>query len=399
MVDATRPAASGGDTSDEAIHPYRIAITQADLDDLSDRLGRTRWPDELPGAGWNYGIPLGYMKDLAEYWRTSYDWRKHEARLNEFPQFTTSIDGQRVHFLHVRSSEPEALPLIITHGWPGSIVELMDVIGPLNDPRAHGGDPRDAFHVVAPSIPGFGFSGPTHETGWDVKRVARALAELMSRIGYERYGAQGGDWGSAISRQMGLIDPDHMVGLHLNTLATPPSGDPEEMALLTETEKGYLESAAHFRQEGSGYFMIQSSKPQTLAYGLTDSPVGQLAWIAEKFKEWTDSADVPEDAVDRDQLLTNATVYWLTGTANSSARLYYEFAHSGSSWGKVEQSTMPTGVAVFPREIAPPIRRFAERSNNIVHWSVFEKGGHFAAMEEPDLFVADVREFFRRFRA
>jgi microsomal epoxide hydrolase len=308
------------------------------------------------------------------------------------------IDAQKVHFLHVRSAEPDALPLIMTHGWPGSIVEFLEVIRPLTDPRGHGGDPKDAFHVVAPSIPGFGFSGPTHEAGWDIKRIAGAFAELMKRLGYQRYGAQGGDWGSAISRQLGLLDPDHMIGLHLNTLGTAPSGDPAEMALLTEKEKGYLEAANRFRQQGSGYYMVQSSRPQTLAYALTDSPVGQLAWIAEKFKEWTDSANVPEDAIDRDQLLTNVSVYWFTGTANSSARLYYEFGRAGASWGKVEPSTMPTGVAVFPREIAPAIRRFAERSNNIVQWSEFDRGGHFAAMEEPDLLVGDVREFFRPLR-
>jgi microsomal epoxide hydrolase len=380
------------------IRPFRIEIPQADIDDLRDRLARTRWPDEIPGGGWDYGIPLGYMKELAEYWRTAYDWRKHEARLNEFPQFTTTIDGQNVHFLHVRSAEPDALPLIITHGWPGSVVEFLQVIGPLTDPRKHGGDPKDAFHLVVPSIPGYGFSGPTHEAGWDIKRIARAWAELMSRLGYQRYGAQGGDWGSAISRQLGLIDPDHIVGLHLNFLGTTPSGDPAEMALLTETEKSHLESAARFMRQGSGYLMIQSSRPQTLAYALTDSPAGQLAWIAEKFKEWTDSANVPEDAIDRDQLLTDVSVYWFTGTANSSARLYFEFGRAGVAWGKVEPSTVPTGVAVFPREMAPPIRRFAERSNNIVHWSEFDRGGHFAAMEEPDLLVGDVRDFFRALR-
>jgi microsomal epoxide hydrolase len=309
---------------DTKIRPFRVDVPQADIDDLRERLARTRWPDELPGAAWGYGIPLGYMKELAEYWRTGFDWRKHEAQLNKFPQFTTTIDGQNVHFLHVRSSEPHALPLLMTHGWPGSVVEFLEVIQPLTDPRGHGGDPKDAFDVVAPSIPGFGFSGPTRETGWDVKRIARAFAELMNRLGYSRFGAQGGDWGSAISRQLGLLDPDHVIGLHLNTLATPPSGDPAEMALLTDAEKGYLDAAARFRVSGTGYFMQQSSKPQTLAYGLTDSPAGQLAWIAEKFKEWTDSSDVIEDAVSRDRLLTNVSVYWFTGTANSSARLYYE---------------------------------------------------------------------------
>jgi epoxide hydrolase len=383
---------------DAEIRPYRIEIPQADQDDLRDRLARTRWPDELPGVGWSYGIPLAYVKELADYWRTTYDWPGQEARLNEFPQYTTTIDGQKIHFLHVRSAEPDAIPLLLTHGWPGSVVEFLEVIRPLTDPRSHGGNPKDAFHVVAPSIPGFGFSGPTHETGWDVKRIARALAKLMNRLGYHRYGAQGGDWGSAITRELGLSDQDHVLGLHLNTLATPPSGDPDEMAALTEAEKGHLEAAARFRQQGSAYFMVQSSRPQTLAYALTDSPAGLLAWIGEKFKEWSDSSSAIEDAIDRDRLLTNVSVYWFTGTANSSARLYYEFGHSGASWGKIETCTVPTGVAVFPREIAPPIRRFAERSNNIVHWSEFDRGGHFAAMEEPDLLVGDVRDFFRILR-
>ena len=375
-----------------------VRVPDDDLEDLRSRIARTRWPDEEPGGGWDYGIPLSYVKELAEYWRSRYDWRTHESRLNEFPQFITTIDGQNIHFIHALSTEPNAMPLIITHGWPGSIVEFMNVIGPLTDPRRYGGDPADAFHVVAPSIPGFGFSGPTHERGWDINRIAKAFAELMARLGYDRYGAQGGDWGSAISRQLGLTDPDHVVGLHLSTLGTAPSGDPAEMALLTDKEKGYLEAAGRFRQSGSGYFMIQSSRPQTLAYGLTDSPAGLLAWITEKFKDWTDSANFPEDAVDRDQMLTNVAVYWFSSTANSSARLYYEFGHSGSSWGKVEPSTVPTGVAVFPREISPAIRRFAERSNNIVHWSEFDRGGHFAAMEEPDLLVADVRQLFRGLR-
>lgn len=376
------------------VRPFHIEVSQAEIDDLAERLHRTRWPDQLLGVGWTYGVPLEYVRELAAYWESGYDWRANEARLNEFPQFTTTIDGQNIHFLHVRSPEAEALPLLITHGWPGSVVEFMKVIGPLVDPRSHGGDAADAFHVVAPSIPGFGFSGPTHEAGWDVKRVAAALAQLMERLGYPRYGAQGGDWGSAISRQLGLQEPEHIIGLHLNTLATPPSGDPEEMKLLTEREKASLEAAQRFRQQGSGYFMIQSSRPQTLAYGLTDSPAGQLAWIAEKFAEWSD----PDSSIDRDQLLTNISVYWFTQTANSSARLYAEFARAGSSWGKIERSTVPTGVAVFPHEISPSIRRFAEPTNNIVHWSECDRGGHFAAMEQPDLLVGDVRQFFRRFR-
>ncbi|HEY9523676.1 MAG TPA: epoxide hydrolase, partial [Thermopolyspora sp.] len=300
------------------IRPFRIEIPQRDLDDLRDRLGRTRWPDEPPGAGWAQGVPLGYIRELAEYWRTSYDWRAHEARLNEFPQFVTEIDGTDVHFVHVRSPEPDATPLIITHGWPGSIAEFTDIIGPLTDPRAHGGDPADAFHVVAPSIPGYGFSASPREPGWNPRRIGEAWAELMRRLGYERYGAQGGDWGSAISRELGLIAPDHIIGVHLNFLLTFPTGAPGEMDELTAADKGRLGALDRFNKQLSGYMRIQSTRPQTLAYGLADSPVGQLAWIVEKFKEWTDAANVPEDAVDRDRILTNVSVYWFTNTAGSS---------------------------------------------------------------------------------
>jgi epoxide hydrolase len=375
----------------DAIEPFRIDIPQADLDDLRARLARTRWPDQLPGVGWDYGIALEAVQELAEYWRTGYDWRVHERRLNSFAQFTTVIDEQNVHFLHVRSAEPDALPLIMTHGWPGSIVEFLEVIGPLTDPRAHGGDPADAFHMIVPSIPGYGFSGPTRDRGWNVNRIARAWDELMRRLGYRRYGAQGGDWGSSISRELGVIVPDHLIGVHLNMLA-PYAADPP--ADLTEQDRARIERLRTFRSTGSGYGAIQSTRPQTLAYGLTDSPAGQLAWIAEKFGEWTDGGLA--EAVDRDQLLTNITLYWLTRTAGSSARLYYEARAAGG--GPPVPSTVLTGVAVFPHEIAAPVRRLAEMSNHIVHWTEFDRGGHFAAMEEPDLLVGDVRAFFRPFR-
>jgi epoxide hydrolase len=381
--------------SDGEIRPFRIEVPQADLDDLADRLDRTRWPDELPGVGWDYGVPAGYLRDLAEYWRTRYDWRAAEARLNDLPQFTTTIDGTNVHFLHVRSAEPDALPLVVTHGWPGSVVEFLDVIGPLTDPRAHGGDPADAFHLVVPSIPGYGFSGPTTERGWHVGRIAAAWAELMRRLGYRRYGAQGGDWGSAVSRALGLADRDHVLGVHVNMLFSTPPKDAAELAELTDEERARLGMLDRYRGELSGYMKIQSTRPQTLAYALTDSPAGQLAWIVEKFREWTDSARVPEDAVDRDQMLTNVMLYWLTRTAGSSARLYREAA---AGWGGREPSTVPTGVAVFPHDLVAPVRRLAERHDRIVHWSEFDRGGHFAAMEEPDLLVADVRAFFRTLR-
>jgi epoxide hydrolase len=375
------------------IVPFRIDVPQADLDDLRDRLARTRWPDQLPGVGWDYGIPLEYVRELASYWRDGYDWRVHEARLNGFGQFTTTIDGARVHFLHVRSASPDALPLIITHGWPGSVVEFMDIIGPLTDPAAFGGSPGDAFHLVIPSIPGYGFSGPTRDRGWDVRRVARAWAALMSRLGYDRYGAQGGDWGSSISRELGRVAPDRVAGVHVNMLFPFVREEPPD---LTEVERARLAAMRRFQSDGAGYFTLQSTRPQTLAYGLTDSPAGQLAWITEKFGEWTDNG-LPDEAVDRDQLLTNVTLYWLTGTAGSSARLYYETARA-RAWGPRGDPAVPTGVAVFPREIAPPVRRFAGQTDNIVHWTEFDRGGHFAAMEVPDLLVGDVREFFRPLR-
>jgi epoxide hydrolase len=383
------------ETNRAEIRPFRIQIPQADLDALKDRLEHTRWPDELPGVGWTYGVPVGYLKGLAEYWRTSYDWRTFEAKLNDFPQFTTTIDGQNIHFLHVRSPEPDALPLVITHGWPGSIVEFMDIIGPLTDPRAHGGDPADAFHVIAPSIPGFGFSGPTRETGWDLARVARAWAELMSRLGYGRYGAQGGDTGSVISPMLGGIDSEHVVGVHVNGSLGFPTGDPAELAGLSEAEQARLARMQRQMEDGAGYAIIQATRPQTLGFGLADSPAGQLAWIVEKFKEWTDPAfELPEDAVDRDLMLTNVSVYWLTGTATSSARLYKE---GSRSWGQqAKRSEVPSGVAVFPGDFG--VRAIAERENNVVHWSEFERGGHFPAMEVPDLLVGDVRAFFRNLR-
>jgi pimeloyl-ACP methyl ester carboxylesterase len=380
------------------IRPFRIEIPQADLDDLHDRLARIRWPDELPGVSWDYGIPLGYLKELAEYWRVEYDWRAHEARLNQFPQFMTTIEGADAHFLHLRSPEPRALPLILTHGWPGSVVEFMKIIGPLANPSAHGGDPADAFHVVCPSMPGYGLSGPTRDRGWDVRRVAKVFAELMGRLGYERYGAHGSDWGSRVTRELSLLDAEHVFGIHLiMMLSSILPQDPAELKALSGEEKRRVQRQEHFRTDQMGYGMIQSTRPQTLAYALTDSPVGQLAWIVEKFKEFTDSKNLPEDAVDRDQMLTNVMLYWLTRTAGSSGRLYFETARTGG-WGKPEPSTVPTGVAVFPQDISIAIRRFAERDNNIVHWSEFDRGGHFPAMEEPDLLIGDLRTFFRRFR-
>jgi pimeloyl-ACP methyl ester carboxylesterase len=374
------------------IRPYHLDIPQAALDDLAERLGRTRWPEPLPGEEWTRGVPVGYLKELAAHWAGGYDWRVHEARLNGYPQYTTDIDGQRVHFLHVPSTEPDALPLVLSHGWPGSIVEFLDVIGPLTDPKAHGGDPADAFHVVVPSLPGFGLSGPVHEPGWASRRVARAFAELMSRLGYTRYGAQGGDVGAFVAPDLGRVDPEHVVGVHVNaaTVGFIPFGElPDaERASLTDLERDRLDRMARWQNDGNGYFQIQATRPQTLAYGLHDSPVGQLAWIAEKFH------DLSHEPIDRDRLLTNVMLYWLTGTAGSSANVgYYEAMHA-NDWPT--PSPVPTGVAVFAHDIA--IRRYAEQSNRITRWTDFDRGGHFAALEVPDLLVADVREFFRPLR-
>ncbi|GAA3002479.1 epoxide hydrolase family protein [Kitasatospora sp. NPDC006786] len=385
------------------MRPFRIDIPQEALDDLDRRLAATRWPGELPGVGWQRGVPLGYLKELAEYWRTGFDWRKAEEQLNAFPQFLTEIDGVDIHFLHVRSPEPAATPLIITHGWPGSVVEFLDVIGPLTDPRAHGGDPADAFHVVIPSLPGYGFSGRPRETGWDTARVGRAWAELMHRLDYDRYLVQGGDWGMPVSLQLGLADPAHVAGVHLNMLATFPPQDPAEFANLDGADLARLEFAAHFEQDGAGWRKIQSTRPQTVGYGLTDSPVGQLAWIVEKFKEWTAAETAPEDAVSRDRLLTNAAIYWFTASAASSAQLYYESNRLDSdfvrTWAGPWPLAAPVGVAVFPQDAVRPIRRWAERIlPTLAHWSEFERGGHFAALEEPELFVGDVRAFARRVR-
>jgi epoxide hydrolase len=394
----------GRGSSEAALRPFRLRVPQAEIDDLRARLAAVRWPDEIPGMGWAQGVPLGYVQELTEYWRDRYDWRAQEAMLNSFPQFTTTIDGANIHLLHVRSPEPTALPLLLTHGWPGSIVEFIDVIAPLSDPRSRGDDPADAFHLVIPSLPGYGLSGPTRERGWDISRIARAWSELMSRLGYRRYGAQGGDWGHAITRELGVIDGERVIGIHLNTLLTPPPDDPAEAAMLTAEERARLDHLSEVEADMSAYARIQGTRPQTLAYALTDSPVGQLAWIVEKFKEWTDSARVPEDAVPRDRLLTNVMLYWLTGTAASSARLYWDTFHPVTPAPPIASpppraAVTPTGVAVFAHDHARPVRRLAERDNNIAYWAEYDRGGHFAAMEEPDLFVHDVRTFFRRFRA
>jgi pimeloyl-ACP methyl ester carboxylesterase len=395
---AATSTAAGPPTGGDDVRPFRIDVPQAQLDDLTERLARTRFAAPLPGDGWDTGVPVAYLRGLVGYWRDGYDWRAQERALNAHPHFTTAIDGQPIHFLHVRSPEPDALPLVLTHGWPGSFVEFLDVIGPLTDPVAHGGVAADAFHLVIPSLPGFGFSAPVTGPGWDTTRTAAAWAELMRRLGYHRYGVQGGDIGAGVSPEVARLVPDAVVGVHVNgTLGTPFHGpDEAEQATLTDLERDRLARVDAFMNEEFGYIAIQSTRPQTLAAGLVDSPVGQLAWIIDKFREWTHPrAAAPDDVLDRDRLLTNVMIYWLTGTAGSAA--YVGYAQE-SGWGvPKEPSGVPTGAIMFAHDVG--VRRYAETENTITSWvDVPDRGGHFAALEEPALLVDDVRRFFRDLR-
>ncbi len=374
--------------------PFEIKIDDSVLEDLQTRLSMARFPDQLEGAGWDYGMELGYLKELVAYWRDDFDWRAQEAKLNAFDQFTTEIDGLNIHFIHQRSKEADAMPLIITHGWPGSVVEFTKIIGPLTDPVAHGGKAEDAFHVVCPSMPGYGFSERPSERGFDSRKVAEICAKLMARLGYDSYGAQGGDWGSAITQWLARDDTEHVAGIHLNMVtAGPPrgAGDPNEGVPEEELRRS-RERRAAFTGE-TGYSQIQGTKPQTLGYGLNDSPVGLAAWIVEKFRTWSDCDGDVESKYTKDELLTNVMVYWTTQTITSSARLYYEAGHvfHADAGGRIET---PTGCAIFPKELTIPPRKWAEASFNIVHWTEMPSGGHFAAMEEPELLVQDLRAFF-----
>ncbi len=376
---------------------FVIAVAQDQLDDLRARLRATRWPDALPGSGWDYGTDLAYLQDLCGYWADGFDWRAAEARLNAWEHYRTEVDGQQLHYLHAPSPHPGAMPLLLTHGWPGSVVEFLGVLGPLVDPPAYGGDPADAFTVVCPSIPGYGWSGPTRELGWDIRRVARALAILMADLGYERYVAQGGDWGGIATAHLGVFDAAHLAGIHLNMANAPrPRGSTDEA--LTAEEQADLAEMRTFRQRETGYQAIQGSKPQTVAYALNDSPAGLAGWVVEKFRTWSDCGGDVESVISRDNLLTNLTVYWVTGTAGSSARLYYETFAAGKPVMPTERVEVPTAVARFPREIYRPPRSWVEAAFDLRRWTVMPRGGHFAALEQPELLVDDVRAFLREVR-
>jgi pimeloyl-ACP methyl ester carboxylesterase len=369
------------------IQPFTVDIPDAALDDLRDRLSRTLWPDEVDGVGWEYGVPRSYVQELSAYWRDEFDWREHESKLNAFPQFVTSIDGERIHFVHVTSPEKDALPLIVTHGWPMSIFEYLDLIGPLTDPRDHGADPADAFHLVVPSLPGVAFSGPTTQRGWGTDRIARAWVELMDRLGYRRYGAHGNDVGSQVSPEVGRNAPDHVAGAHVTQIFAFPSGDPTEFADLSEDDQAALAFLERFSSGGGlAYNQYQSAQPQTLAYALQDSPAGWLAWVTQLFR----------DAVDPEFIVTNAAAYWLTGTVGSSIRRYYEDAHPTTD--SEAPTTVPIGLANFAYDFQS-IRRFADRDHaNIVSWNRYPSGSHFATHDAPELLVEDIRRFFRDLR-
>ncbi|GAB1813070.1 epoxide hydrolase family protein [Mycobacterium sp. MUNTM1] len=372
-----------------AVKPFRVSITEAEIEDLRERLRRTRWPEPETVGDWSQGLPLTYAQELCRSWAEDYDFGFAD-RVNVFPQYRETVDGLGIHFLHVRSPEPDALPLVLTHGWPGSVLEFLEILRPLSDPRAHGGNPADAFHVVAPSLPGYGWSDKPSTTGWSVERTARAWDMLMTSLGYEQYGAQGGDWGSAVSTALGAVAPERVVGLHLN-MATAPASAPTDP---TPAELANMEAQKVFQRTEQGYSAQQATRPQTLGYGLTDSPAGQAAWIAEKFWAWTDNDGHPEDAVSRQQIIDEVSVYWFTASATSSARLYWE-----GYAGVRDEVTVPCGLSVYPRDIYRASRRQAEQRFTDLRWfEELSRGGHFAALEQPESLVEQVRGFFRLVR-
>jgi pimeloyl-ACP methyl ester carboxylesterase len=381
------------------VEPFRIAVPDAVLTDLRERLARTRLPDEMPGSGWTYGTNLSYVRDLVAYWRDRYDWRAAEARLNAFPQFRATVGGLGIHFIHARGVGPEPLPLVVTHGWPGSVAEFQEIIGPLADPARHGGDPADAFDVVAPSMPGYGFSDHPTEPGMHTERIAALWADLMDGLGYRRFGAQGGDWGAMVTTYLGTKHAERMIGIHLNmVVAFPENRDNPPMDGVTQDEMMDLMRMPQFLKEETGYQRIQGTKPQTLSYGLNDSPAGLAAWIVEKFHSWGDCGGEIERRFTKDQLLTNIMLYWVPQTANSSCRLYYEAQHADMFPPAGFRCDVPTGCAIFPGEMFKPPRVWAEKMFNVQRWTRFASGGHFAAMEEPKALVEDIRAFFRPLR-
>ena len=375
------------------IKPFKISITDAVLKDLKQRLNNTRWPEKETVEDWSQGVPLAYTQEMCAYWLNDYDWRARETLLNQYEQFTTELNGIDIHFIHASSPHENARPLIMTHGWPGSIVEFQKVIGPLIDPVAHGGDAQDAFHVVCPSLPGYGFSGKPKETGWSIEKIAETWNQLMLRLGYDQYFAQGGDWGAVVTSAIGMQNLGNCQAIHINMVFVEP--DPATMDDLSPLEQRALASAQHYVDHDSGYSKQQSTRPQTLGYGLVDSPVGQMAWILEKYWSWMDCQGHPENVLSKDELLDNIMLYWCNASAASSARLYWESFTNLST----DEVVVPTGCSIYPKEIFQASRRWADRRfKNIIHWSELDKGGHFSAFEVPETFVNEVRNCFRAVR-
>lgn len=378
--------------TDQSIRPFTLAIEERELDDLRARLDQARWPGRETGEGWDQGVPTDRLRALVDYWRNRYDWRRCEAMLNGFGQYKTHIDGLDIHFLHIKSPEADAMPMLLTHGWPGSVIEFNKVIGPLSDPVAHGGDKADAFHLVIPSLPGYGFSDKPAEAKWGVERIAKAWAELMRRLGYQRYVAQGGDWGSAVTVQLGVQAPEGLAGVHFNMLSIRPDA---QNADVPPEEQQAIDALKYFADVESAYARLQATRPQTIGYALADSPIGQAAWIYEKLRGWSDCGGDPETVFTIDEMLDNIMLYWLPNNGASSARLYWE---SMNSFRPIKID-LPLGFSQFPREIIPVPRSWADRVfSNIIHWNSVEKGGHFAAFEQPALFVDEVRTCFRQLR-
>ena len=387
-------AAAATTTVRTTVAPFRVTVPQAALDDLKRRLDRARWPERETEEGWSQGVPLDRLRRLVEYWRTGYNWRRFEAQINAFPQFRTEIDGLGLHFLHVKSKHENALPILLTHGWPGSVIEFLKVIGPLTDPKAHGGHAEDAFHVVVPSMPGFGFSDKPSTPGWNTDRIAKASAALMHMLGYTHWVAQGGDLGAFVTNALARQKPAGLIAIHLNLPLVVPATLQSEGATPAELE-AIAALKRHFT-DGGGYFQEQTTRPQTIGYALTDSPVGLAAWIYEKFQAWTDNTGDPESALTRDEMLDDITLYWLTNTAASSARLYRENAKFGPNQGRVD---FPVGVSIFPRETFRAPRSWVDKIYpNLIHWNELDKGGHFAAFEQPTLFTQEMRDCFRKVR-
>lgn len=377
------------------VRPFTIRVADEVLADLRRRLAATRWPDAVEDAGWDYGTNEDYLKGLVAYWRDDFDWRAQEATLNHFAQYRADIDSVGVHFVHERGRGPHPLPLIITHGWPSSFAQMLKIVPLLTDPARYGGDPADAFDVVVPSLPGFGFSDRPRERGMNGERVAELWARLMvDALGYRRFAAAGGDIGSGITRRLALAHPELLVGIHLTDVGYPVSDWPD----LSDAERRYLDAVRDWSAREGAYMALQATKPQTLAYGLTDSPAGLAAWIVEKFRAWSDGDGDVERRFSKDDLLTTIMIYWATGTINSSVRLYYENRRIAPLTPE-QRSDVPAGVAIFPKDLALPPREWAERSLRVERWTEMPRGGHFAAMEEPDLLVEDVRAFFRPLRA